>query len=227
MLWISDTFGGGWTSIPANNATDDLGSRVRSLRFASFNEALRWDAWAGASTAYAGGGNVDANAPRHDGRDGRASVAWPVTTSPSTRPMRPGTRSTSLSAALATYRHVWHFDGTEWQAAQRTVGGRRDQPARHPAQRHRVRSGQPRDAVRGRRYRRLALDQQRHGLGGVLARLAGCRRTRPRPAQPAPAAACGDVRTRRVRVTRSTARLRRESSCTCATPSSIRGAFRP
>jgi hypothetical protein len=37
-VWISETFGGGWTSIPANNNTDDLGGRVRALRFASFNK---------------------------------------------------------------------------------------------------------------------------------------------------------------------------------------------
>lgn len=36
-VWVSETFGGAWASIPANAATDDLGSRIRSLRFASFN----------------------------------------------------------------------------------------------------------------------------------------------------------------------------------------------
>src|SRR5206468_3267443 len=37
-VWISDTFGGGWQSIPSNSATDDLGARVRSLRLASFSK---------------------------------------------------------------------------------------------------------------------------------------------------------------------------------------------
>ena len=114
-VWISDAFGGGWTSIPANNATDDLGSRVRSLRFASF------------TTLYAGtlGGRVYRftqaggtwTRTRIDTMGGTAAlpIALPVTSIAIDRADATGNSIYITFGGTGDYRHVWHFDGTGWQ----------------------------------------------------------------------------------------------------------------
>lgn len=122
-VWVSETFGGGWASIPANAATDDLGSRIRSLRFASFN------------TLYAGTMNGRVF------RFTRAGAAWTQTRidnlgGASALPLAGAITSIAIDWADGTgnsvyvafggngdYRHVWHFNGTQWQQRSGPAAG--------------------------------------------------------------------------------------------------------
>jgi hypothetical protein len=114
-VWISETFGGGWASIPNNSSTDDLGSQVRSLRFASFNKL------------YAG--TMDGSVYRFT----RSGGAWTLTrldtmgganalplsgvvTSIAVDPVDANGDSIYITfGGVGDYRHVWHFNGTQWQ----------------------------------------------------------------------------------------------------------------
>ena len=115
--WISDTFGGGWTSIPANNATDDLGSRIRCLVFASHTKlyagtegglVYRFDqgtggAWTRTRLDNMGGTNVL----------GLNGVITDIAVDPSD-----ATRNSIYICfgGVGDWRHVWRFNGTQWQA---------------------------------------------------------------------------------------------------------------
>lgn len=122
--WISDTFGGGWQSIPANNATDDLGSRIRSLVFASHTKlyagteggrVYRFDqgaggAWTRTRLDTLGGTNVL----------GLAGVITDIAVDPSD-----ATRNSIYVCfgGVGDWRHVWRFDGTQWQQRSGPAAG--------------------------------------------------------------------------------------------------------
>ena len=122
--WISDTFGGGWQSIPANNATDDLGSSIRSLVFASHTKlyagtmggrVYRFDqgaggAWTRTQLDTLGGTNVL----------GLAGVITDIAVDPSD-----ATRNSIYVCfgGVGDWRHVWRFDGTQWQQRSGPAAG--------------------------------------------------------------------------------------------------------
>jgi hypothetical protein len=120
-VWISDTFGGGWSSIPNGNTSDRLGPntsngyRIRSLAFASYTKV------------YAG--TMNGQIHRFD----ESGTGWTRTQIDTLG----GTHSLLLSGIITDiavdpadatgnsiyitfggtgdYRHVWHFDGTQWE----------------------------------------------------------------------------------------------------------------
>jgi hypothetical protein len=115
--WISETFGGGWQSIPANAATDDLGSEIRSLRFASYTKlyagttggrVYRFDqsgaTWTGTRIDNAAGGPL--------------GLVGPITSIAVDPADTTGNSIYITLGGIGDYRHVWHFDGTAW--AQRS-----------------------------------------------------------------------------------------------------------
>ena len=117
--WISETFGGSWSSIPNSNNTDNLGNtngfRIRSLAFASYNKL------------YAG--TMNGRVYRYD----KSGATWTRTRIdnvgganglPLTGPVTdiaPDPSDTSGNSIYITfggtgdYRHVWRFNGTQWQ----------------------------------------------------------------------------------------------------------------
>jgi hypothetical protein len=117
--WISDTFGGGWTSIPSNTATDDLGAQIRSMVFASFTRlyaatmggrVYRLDqggggAWTSTRIDNVGGANV-------------LGLAGPITGIAVDPGDATGASIYVCFGGNGDYRHVWHFNGTQW--AQRS-----------------------------------------------------------------------------------------------------------
>ena len=120
--WISETFGGGWQSIPANNATDDVGGAIKSLQFAS------------ATVFYAGTTNGRVF------RFTRSGGTWTRTridnVAGGALPLAGLVSSIAIDRADATgnsiyiafggtgdFRHVWHFNGTSWQARSGPAAG--------------------------------------------------------------------------------------------------------
>lgn len=117
--WISTTFGGGWQSIPSNNNSDDLPANILSLVFAS---AMR---------LYAGttGGEVY--------RFVKSGATW-TRTRIDAAPLLAGLPVTDIAVDPADstgnsiyitfggsgdYRHVWRFDGTNWQQRSGPAAG--------------------------------------------------------------------------------------------------------
>jgi hypothetical protein len=122
--WISTTFGGGWTSIPnATLAGDSLNERIRSLAFAS------------ATRLYAG--TMAGGIYRFD----RAGTSWTRTQvntmgGANALPLAGPVTDIAVDPADATggsiyitfggsgdYRHVWHFDGSQWQQRSGPAAG--------------------------------------------------------------------------------------------------------
>jgi hypothetical protein len=114
-VWISETFGGSWQSIPNNSNLDDLGSAIRSLRFAS------------ATRLYAGtmGGRVYRftlsggawTRTRIDNAAGGALGLAGAITSIAIDPADATGDSIYISfGGAGDFRHVWHFNGTAWAA---------------------------------------------------------------------------------------------------------------
>ncbi|MDP9343872.1 MAG: hypothetical protein M3Q23_17635 [Actinomycetota bacterium] len=121
--WISDTFGGGWASIPAGNATDDLGTMIRSLVFASNTKlyagtmggrVYRFDQGAGGWTRTRLDNLGGANA---------LGVVGPIT-SIAVDASDPTGNSIYVSlGGFGDWRHVWRFDGTQWQQRSGPAAG--------------------------------------------------------------------------------------------------------
>ena len=122
--WISDTFGGGWQSIPANGATDDLGSQIRSLVFASHTKlyagttgggVYRFDqgaggAWTRTRLDTLGGTNVL----------GVVGMITDIAVDPFD-----ATRNSIYVCfgGAGDWRHVWRFDGSQWQQRSGPAAG--------------------------------------------------------------------------------------------------------
>jgi hypothetical protein len=124
--WISTTFGGGWQSIPNGTLTDDsLVGPIRSLAFASPSRL-----YAGTYVGrVAGVQYTDAAVYRFD----RTAIGWTRTRidtigGASSLPLVGSITSIAVDPADAAgnsiyvilsgfgdYRHVWHFDGAQWQ----------------------------------------------------------------------------------------------------------------
>ncbi|HSR53518.1 MAG TPA: hypothetical protein VLV83_22055, partial [Acidobacteriota bacterium] len=126
--WISTTFGGGWQSIPNNNASDNLAGPIRSMTFASADKlyAGTFVGW-----VFVGGGvgwvnYTDGAVYRFDNNGGwtRTRIDTGVGTD---LPLEGPVTDIAVDYADASgnsiyitfggtgdYRHVWHFDGTDW-----------------------------------------------------------------------------------------------------------------
>ena len=126
--WISTTFGGNWTSIPNNSfSSDRLNERIRSLVFASSTKlyagtrsggVYRFDksgsSWTRTQIDTMGGTNV---LPLK-------GIITDIAIDPS------DSSGNSIYISLGgsgDFRHVWHFDGTEWE--------QRSGPATDPSKR--------------------------------------------------------------------------------------------
>ncbi len=136
--WISTTFGGGWQSIPNGTLTDDsLVGPIRSLAFAS---PSRLYAGTYVGPLLVGGTRVqytDAAVYRFD----HTATGWTRTRidtigGASTLPLDGSITSIAVDPADATgtsiyvtlsgfgdYRHVWHFDGVQWQQRSGPAAG--------------------------------------------------------------------------------------------------------
>jgi hypothetical protein len=120
--WISTTFGGGWQSIPNNTlAGDSLDARIKSLAFAS------------PTRLYAG--TMSGGVYRFD----RAGAAWtrtridtlgganilPLSGSVTDIAVDPtnDSRIYITFGGTGDYRHVWFFDGAQWQPRSGPAAG--------------------------------------------------------------------------------------------------------
>lgn len=115
-VWISNTFGGGWASIPAGNATDDLGSRIRSLRFASFTRLYAGTAGGRVYRFVQSGGNWTHTRLDTMGGTSALPLALPVTSIAIDTSDASGNSIYVTLGGSGDFRHVWRFDGTQWQA---------------------------------------------------------------------------------------------------------------
>jgi len=125
--WISTTFGGGWQSIPSGTlAGDSLNGAIRSLVFASATRLY-------AGTMRGGVYRFDKSGTtwsriRIDtlGSPNDLPIAGPVTDIAVDPADANGNSIYITFGGTGDYRHVWHFDGSQWQ--------QRSGPAAAPAQ---------------------------------------------------------------------------------------------
>ena len=121
-VWISETFGGGWQSIPANAAGDDLGAPIKSLQFASADKL-----YAGTTNGRVFRFTRAAGAWTRTRIDNVAGGALPLAGLVSSIAIdhADGTGNSIYIAFGGTgdFRHVWHFDGTSWQARSGPAAG--------------------------------------------------------------------------------------------------------
>jgi hypothetical protein len=115
-VWISDTFGGGWTSIPAGSATDDLGSRIRSLRFASFTRLYAGTRGGRVYRFVQSGGTWTHTRLDTMGGANTLPLALPVTSIAIDASDATGNSIYITLGGMGDFRHVWRFNGTQWQA---------------------------------------------------------------------------------------------------------------
>jgi hypothetical protein len=125
--WISTTFGGGWTSIPNGTlAGDSLNDTIRSLVFASATRlyagtksggVYRFDQtgglWARTQINTMGGANA-------------LPLAGPVTDVAVDPADGTGASIYIVFGGTGDYRHVWHFDGSQWQQRSGPAAGSLD-----------------------------------------------------------------------------------------------------
>ena len=126
---ISDDFGTAWQSIPNGNTTDRLGSgsvfAIKSMIFAAFNKlyvgtmngrVYRCDetaaGWTVARIDNAGGANSLPN-----------NFALPVTDIAVDPADGSGASIYITFGGSGDYRHVWHFDGAQWQQRSGPTAG--------------------------------------------------------------------------------------------------------
>ena len=122
--WITTTFGGGWASIPSGTlAGDGLNERIRSLVFASATRLFAGTMAGGVYRFDQAGGAWSRTQINTLGGAGALPLAGPVTDL-AVDPADVTGSSIYLSfGGTGDYRHVWHFDGTGWQARSGPAGG--------------------------------------------------------------------------------------------------------
>lgn len=109
-IYLSDTFGGGWYSIPHNDATDDLpgGDTFGAVVFAS-SQILYAGTHTGQAYRYAFAGGAWSRS---------LLPAIPTVTNVGVLVMDPADPLTSFylaAFAASDYRRVWHWNGTAWE----------------------------------------------------------------------------------------------------------------
>jgi hypothetical protein len=122
--WISTTFGGGWTSIPNGTlAGDRLNAPIRSLAFASATRlyagtmaggVYRFDrsgtSWTRTQVNTLGGANA-------------LPIGGPVTDVAVDPADSTGGSIYITFGGTGDYRHVWHFNGSQWQQRSGPAAG--------------------------------------------------------------------------------------------------------
>jgi len=120
--WISDTFGGGWQSIPSNSATDDLGARIRSLAFASYTRLYAATTGGRVYRLDQSGGTWSQT--RIDNAAGGAlGLVGPITSIAVDPADATGNSIFVTFGGIGDYRHVWRFNGTQWQQRSGPAAG--------------------------------------------------------------------------------------------------------
>lgn len=120
--WISTTFGGGWQSIPTNTlAGDSLDGRIRSLVFASPTRLYVGTESGGVYRFDQAGATWTRTQVDTIGGANQLPLAGPVTDIA----IDPTNSSRIYIAFGGTgdYRHVWFFDGAQWQQRSGPVAG--------------------------------------------------------------------------------------------------------
>lgn len=117
--WISDTFGGNWSSIPNGTTADRLGAgdgfRIRSMIFAS-GTRLYVGTMNGRVYRYDDGSTGWTRARIDDDGGLPGTFALPVTDIAVDPADASGDSVYVTFGGMANdYRRVWHYDGTQWQ----------------------------------------------------------------------------------------------------------------
>lgn len=124
--WISDTFGGGWQSIPSNTATDDLGARIRALTFASFTRLYAATTSGQVYRFDQGGGGVWTQT-RLDNQGGAnvLGVVGPITGIAVDPSDASGSSIFVCFGGFGDWRRVWRFNGstTQWELRSGPAAG--------------------------------------------------------------------------------------------------------
>ncbi|HVG35111.1 MAG TPA: hypothetical protein VM911_18735, partial [Pyrinomonadaceae bacterium] len=112
--WISTTFGGGWQSIPNNNlAQDSLDGNIRSLVFASPTKLYAGTLAGGVYRFTKSGANWTRTQIDTIGGANNLQLNGPIT-SIAVDPTNTD-RVYITFGGTGDYRHVWFFNGTQWQ----------------------------------------------------------------------------------------------------------------
>ncbi|MGK7915206.1 MAG: hypothetical protein AB4038_06605 [Prochloraceae cyanobacterium] len=120
--WISDTFGGSWTSIPTGNTSDRLGTwtltndpRIKSMAFASYTR-LYLGLMNGRIYRYDEGVTGWTRTRIDDDGGLPSDYSLPVTDIAVDLADASGDSIYVTFGGLAEdYRRVWHYDGTDWE----------------------------------------------------------------------------------------------------------------
>jgi hypothetical protein len=117
--WISDSFGGGWDSIPNDNTSDCLGSgsgfRIKSMAFASYTR-LYIGTMNGRVYRYDEGATGWSRTRIDDDGGLPSDYSLPVTDIAVDLADATGDSIYVTFGGLAVdYRRVWHYDGTDWE----------------------------------------------------------------------------------------------------------------
>jgi hypothetical protein len=114
--WISTAFGGGWTSIPNGTlAGDSLNERIRALAFASATRLYAGTMSGGVYQFDQAGATWTRTQINTIGGANALSLAGPVTDIAVDLADATGSSIYLTFGGVGDYRHVWHFDGIQWQ----------------------------------------------------------------------------------------------------------------
>src|SRR5215216_3586519 len=120
--WISTTFGGGWQSIPNNTLTgDSLDNRIKSLTFASPNRLYAGTMTGGVYRFDRAGSTWTRTQIDTMGGANQLPLAGPVTDI-AVDPTN-DSRVYITFGGTGDWRHVWFFDGTQWQQRSGPAAG--------------------------------------------------------------------------------------------------------
>lgn len=122
--WISTTFGGGWTSIPNGTlAGDSLNDRIRSLAFASATRLYAGTMAGGVYRFDRAGGSWTRTQINTMGGANALPLSGPVTDIAVDPADASGGSIYITFGGVGDYRHVWRFDGTQWQQRSGPAAG--------------------------------------------------------------------------------------------------------
>jgi len=122
--WISTTFGGGWASVPGGTlAGDSLNGQIRSLAFASATRLYAGTMSGGVYRFDQAGGSWTRTQIDTMGGANALLLAGPVTDIAVDPADATGGSIYITFGGSGDYRHVWHFDGTQWQQRSGPAAG--------------------------------------------------------------------------------------------------------
>jgi hypothetical protein len=122
--WISTTFGGGWTSIPNGTLPgDSLNDRIRSLAFASSTRLYAATMAGGVYRFDRAGASWTRTQINTIGGANALPLTGPVTDIAVDPADATGGSIYITFGGTGDYRHVWHFNGTQWQQRSGPAAG--------------------------------------------------------------------------------------------------------